>query len=143
MFFREAKIEDIPALSEIRVMVKENVLSNPLRITYEMYFDYLSESGKGWLCEVEGEVVGFSVASLRDASIWALFVKPLYEGMGIGKRLLQLATDWLFEMGALSISLSTAAGTRADGMYERLGWKRGEIRPDGEVGYRLDRQGRT
>jgi GNAT superfamily N-acetyltransferase len=108
-----------------------------------MYADYLSASGKGWLCEVDGVVAGFSVASLKDASIWALFVKPGYEGRGIGTRLLSLATRWLFEMGASSISLSTYAGTRADRLYERQGWKRGEIKPDGEVGYRLDKTART
>lgn len=143
MDFREAKIEDIPALFEVRHSVKENVLSDPRRVTREMCVAYLSESGRGWLCEIEGEVVGFSVASLEDASIWALFVKPLYEGRGIGKRLLQLATDWLFEMRATSIALSTDAHTRADKFYERQGWLRGELKPDGEVCYRLYKSGRT
>ena len=139
MIFREAKVEDIPALSGIRLSVTENVLSDPRKVTPEMFAAYLSVRGKGWLCEVGGEAVGFSVASRADASIWALFVKPEYEGMGIGTRLLKLATDWLFETGAPSISLSTDAGTRADRVYERQGWRRGEIRPDGEVGYRLDK----
>jgi ribosomal protein S18 acetylase RimI-like enzyme len=136
---REANAEDIPALSAVRLSVTENVLSDPRKVTPEMYAAYLGELGKGWLCESGGEVVGFSVASLSDSSIWALFVKPGYEGRGIGTRLLKLATDWLFEMGASSISLITAANTRADRVYERQGWKRGEIRPDGEVGYRLDK----
>lgn len=139
MIFRKADVADIPVLSEIRLSVTENVLSDPRKVTPEMYEDYLGASGKGWLCEIDGKVVGFSVASLKDASIWALFVKPGYEGRGIGTRLLNLATDWLFEMGASSISLSTGAGTRADRMYERQGWKRGEIKPDGEVGYWLNR----
>ena len=143
MIFREAGVGDIAALSEIRLSVTENVLSDPRKITPEMYTDYLSVSGKGWLCEFGGEAVGFSVASRKDASIWALFVKPEYEGQGIGTRLLKLAVDWLFEMGAASISLSTGANTRADRLYERRGWKRGEIKPDGEVMYRLDRAGRT
>lgn len=108
-----------------------------------MYADYLGVSGKGWLCEADGEVVGFSVASLNDASIWALFVKPGYEGRGIGTRLLKLATDWLFGTGASSVSLSTGANTRADRVYERLGWERGEVRADGEVSYRLDPSSRT
>lgn len=143
MVFREAKIEDIPALSEIRLSVTENILSDPRKVTPEMYATYLTALGKGWLCESGGEVVGFSIASHRDASIWALFVKPGYEGRGIGTRLLKLATDWLFELGASSVSLSTAANTRADRVYERCGWQRGEMRPNGEVGYRLDKSGRT
>lgn len=143
MIFREAKVEDIPSLFEIRLSVTENVLSDPSKVTPEICADYLTASGKGWLCEVDGEAVGFSVASLRDASIWALFVKPGYEGRGIGKRLLRLATGWLFETGAQGISLSTGANTRADRVYESLGWRRGEVRPDGEVTYRLDRSDRT
>ena len=129
---------DIRALSEIRLSVTENVLSDPGKVTYEMYVDYLSRSGKGWLCEIDGEAAGFSVASLSDTSIWALFVKPGYEGRGIGTRLLSLATGWLFDMGASRITLSTGANTRADRVYESLGWKRGEINPDGEVRYHLD-----
>ena len=143
VIFREAKVEDIPALSEIRLSVKENVLSDPRKVAPEVFADYLSVSGKGWVCEFEGEPVGFSVASLRDASIWALFVRPGYEGRGIGTRLLNLATNWLFEMGASNISLSTEAHTRADRVYESQGWKRGEIKPDGEVSYRLDKPTRT
>lgn len=142
MIFREATLKDISALSEVRLSVRENVLSDPNRITHEMYQTYLCEAGKGWLCEVDGEVVGFSVASLKDASIWALFVKPGHEGRGIGRKLLHLATEWLFDMGASSIVLSTEVGTRADVWYQRQGWTRGEIRPDAEVCYSLDKSSR-
>lgn len=141
MIFREANTEDIPALSEVRLSVRENVLSNPQRISRQMYETYLSEIGKGWLCEVDGEVVGFSVASLKDASIWALFVRPTHEGKGIGKGLLHLATTWLFEQGVMGIVLSTATGTRADSWYQKQGWKRGENESGGEVCYRLDKSG--
>ncbi len=139
MIYRQANIEDITAIFEVRLSVKENVLSNPHLITHEMCRTYLSEIGKGWLCEVNDSVVGFSVASLKDASIWALFVKPEYEGKGIGTKLLKLATQWLFEAGIATISLSTDVNTRADNFYERSGWKRGEIRSDGEVCYTLDK----
>lgn len=143
MNFREATEEDIPALFEVRHSVRENVLSDPRKVTHEMFAAYLGESGKGWLCEIDGEVVGFSVASARDASIWALFVKPSHEGRGIGGRLLRLATDWLFETGAAMLVLSTDPHTRADRFYEKQGWQRGEIKPDGEVCYRLYKSGRT
>ncbi|MGC2238703.1 MAG: GNAT family N-acetyltransferase [Pyrinomonadaceae bacterium] len=137
MIFREAYIKDIPALSVLRLSVKENALSDPTRITYEMYENYLTGCGRGWLCEIDGETAGFSVASSEDASIWALFVDERFEARGIGKRLLKLATDWLFDTGADVIHLTTAVNTRADGFYESLGWKRGEIGKTGEVFYTL------
>lgn len=140
MLFREATIEDIPALSEVRLSVSENVLSDPRKVTRETYAAYLSDAGKGWLCEVGGEVVGFSVASLSDSSVWALFVRPGYEGRGVGKRLLRLATDWLFSMGAPSVTLSTEAGTRADRFYEGQGWARGEAKQGGEVCFVLSKR---
>ena len=86
MVFREANLEDIPALSEIRLSVTENVLSDPRKVTPEIIASYLTTIGKGWVCEIDGEVVGFSVASLEDASIWALFVKPGYEGEALAQR---------------------------------------------------------
>lgn len=138
MVFREANLTDIPAITEIRMAVRENVLSDPKKVTPEICADYLCVKGKGWLCEVDGEVAGFSIASLGDASIWALFIRPEHEGRGIGTRLLKLATDWLFHMGVPTISLSTGINTRADKMYEKWGWKRGETRSDGEVAYQLD-----
>ncbi len=137
MKFREAAIEDIPALTRVRLSVKENALSDPRKVTSEMYRAYLTDAGKGWLCESEDEVVGFSVASLEDSSIWALFVDPAYEGRGIGKRLLQLATGWLFEMKANKVVLSTSPDTRADRFYKRQGWARGEIDSQGEVCFTL------
>ena len=137
MVFREASDNDIAAMSEVRVSVTENRISNPNLIPVSDWKHYLNEIGKGWLCEVDGRVVGFTIACLRDASIWALFVKPGYEGRGIGKVLLGMAVTWLREKGVSVIWLSTDPNTRADRFYQLQGWERGEFRPDGEVCYRL------
>ena len=135
--FRRAEIADIPAISEIRLAVTENVLSNPSSITPKMCEDYLDALGRGWV-GVSGQlIVGFSFAALEDQSIWALFVRPGFEGRGVGKALLGLATDWLFENGAERIILSTAVETRADGFYLAQGWTRGEMKNDLEVQFSL------
>ena len=134
--FRQATIADIPAMSEIRLSVQENILSNPARITEQMYEDYLAYSGRGWVAEVGGAVVGFSYADRKNSSIWALFVSPEYEGQGLAKRLLKLAVDWLFELGQDSVHLSTAANTRADRFYAAQGWTR-EVTNPTEVRYEL------
>lgn len=120
--FRRATSNDIPAMSAIRLAVRENVLSNPNRITAQMYEDYLALLGRGWVAEIDGQVVGFSYANKTDTSIWALFVAPEYEGRGLGKRLLDLATGWLFEQGAECVRLSTGANTRASQFYVAQGW---------------------
>ena len=41
VIFRQACLEDIPAMSKIRLAVTENALSDPSRITQQMYEDYL------------------------------------------------------------------------------------------------------
>lgn len=135
--YRQARLDDIPALSVLRLSVHENRLSSPDKVTLGMYHDYLTTLGQGWLCEEEGEILGFSVADVRDGSIWALFVRPDSEGRGIGRTLLGMACAWLFAQGHPKISLSTGIGTRADRFYAAHGWQR-ELRPgDREASYTL------
>ncbi|WP_341503216.1 GNAT family N-acetyltransferase [Gallaecimonas sp. GXIMD4217] len=138
--YRQATAADIPQMSAIRLAVTENVLSDPAKVTTLMYEDYLERLGRGWVAEEGGQVLGFSYAASADNSIWALFVLPGQEGRGMGRRLLELATNWLFERGAEAVVLSTDADTRADRFYQAQGWQRGQVHPDGEVGYRLPRR---
>ncbi|WP_307719044.1 GNAT family N-acetyltransferase [Massilia glaciei] len=119
--------------------MRENVLSDPARVTLQMYRDYLDTLGRGWVCEQDGEIVGFSYAAHGDASIWALFVLPECEGRGIARRLLALATDYLFGLGERQVVLSTAADTRADRFYAAQGWARGAMKDDREVFFTLPR----
>ena len=127
MKIRQAVVADIPAMSTIRLGVTENVLSDPSKVTEQMYRDYLELLGRGWVAEVNGEIAGFSYADKEDFSIWALFVAQPYEGRGIGKALLRPAVDWLFEQGGDSVSLTTTPDTRADRFYSAQGWTREAI----------------
>ncbi|MBV1775953.1 GNAT family N-acetyltransferase [Burkholderiaceae bacterium DAT-1] len=126
-------------MSVIRLLVKENVLRDPGKVTRGMYADYLDKLGRGWVCESDGVIIGFSYAAKADASIWALFVHPDHEGKGAGKALLKLATDWLFAEGATKVTLGTTANTRADSFYLAQGWQRGEMLNAVEVGFTLAR----
>jgi GNAT superfamily N-acetyltransferase len=121
--FRQASVHDIPAMSRIRLSVNENRLRDPTRITPQMYADFLEKDGRGWVAQVDGEIVAFSYANRIDGSIWALFVDPRFEGQGLGKQLLSLATDWLFSLGFRRVTLSTGTLTRAAQFYTRLGWR--------------------
>lgn len=132
-------MDDIPAMSSIRLAVRENILSNPARVTEQMYSDYLSILGRGWVAEADGQVVGFCYAERENSSIWALFISPDYEGRGLAKRLLNLAVDWLFELGKESVQLSTGVDTRADRFYAAQGWARGQVERDKDVSYTLNK----
>lgn len=136
--FRQATIDDIPAMSAIRLSVRENVLSNPARISGQMYRDYLDALGRGWVAEMDGVVAGFCYADKTDTSIWALFIAPEHEGRGYAKALLALAVGWLFASGAQQVRLSTGAGTRAERFYAMQGWTR-ELADDKDVFYVLAR----
>ena len=111
-------------MSRIRLSVRENVLSDPNRVTARMYEDYLALSGRGWVAEIDGEVVAFCYADKNDGSIWALFVAPDHEGQGLGKILLGMAVHWIFELGHSVVRLDTTANTRADRFYRTQGWER-------------------
>ncbi len=93
MIYREANIVDIPQIQIVRHSVKENVLTNPGLVTDEDCKIYITRRGKGWVCEDKNKIVGFAIADLQDYNIWALFVLPEYEHLGIGKKLHTLMLD--------------------------------------------------
>jgi len=140
MYFREATTKDIPDLHHIRMSVKENVLNNPLLVQEKDYVNYLTTEGKGWLCEIEGDIVGFAIVDTVKSNFWALFVDPAYEGKGIGRKLVELVLDWYFETGKRSISLSTAPNTRAEKFYRNASWKENGSTKHGELIFEMTAQ---
>lgn len=122
MIFREANITDIQQLQIVRNAVKENTLSNPNVIKDEDYNEFLLERGKGWVCEIDNQIVGFSIADLKENNIWALFVHPNHDEKGVGKQLHKLMLDWYFLQTTATVWLGTAPGTRAEIFYKKQGW---------------------
>jgi hypothetical protein len=45
---REAQQEDVPAVNHRRLKVRENIPSDPARVTAEMAEDAISVAGRGW-----------------------------------------------------------------------------------------------
>ena len=123
MLIREATIADIPQIQYVRHAVKENVLSNPALVTDADCEEYITVRGKGWVCEVEGKITGFTIADLQGHNVWALFVLPEYEGRGMGSRLHDVMLEWYFSKTSEPIWLSTDPGTRAETFYRKKGWK--------------------
>ena len=137
MNFREALLTDIPHMMAVRLAVKENALSDPALITPEDYSAYLSERGKGWVCEMDGKLVGFAIGDLVKNNVWALFVQPGFEGQGIGRELLISLLDWYYSKTSETIWLSSAPNTRAADFYRSFGWKETGQLPNGELKFEL------
>jgi GNAT superfamily N-acetyltransferase len=122
MIFREAVVSDITQMQFVRNSVKENQLSDPALVTDKDCETYITIHGKGWVCEIDNTIVGFSIADLANNNIWALFIHPEYEGRGIGKKLHQLMLDWYFAQTHKTVWLGTAPATRAEEFYKKAGW---------------------
>jgi GNAT superfamily N-acetyltransferase len=137
MHFREAITADIPQLQFIRHAVKENILSDPSLVTDHDCALYLTERGKGWVCETHGQVVGFAILDLKEHNVWALFLLPEFEGQGIGKQLHHIMLDWYFQQTHEPIWLGTDPGTRAEKFYRKQGWREVGIHAGSELKFEM------
>ncbi len=122
MIIREATIEDIRSMQEIRNSVTENALSDPSLITYEDYKEYITGLGKGWVGIIDGEVAGFAIVSVPNCNVWALFIDRAFEGSGLAQRLHDAMIDWYFRQTQKTLWLSTWPGTRAEYFYRKNKW---------------------
>lgn len=138
MIFREATVNDIPQIQAVRHSVKENVLSNPALVTNDDCKEYITNRGKGWVCEVGNHVVAFAIADLAGNNIWALFVSPEYEKKGIGKKLHNIMLNWYFSQGKENVWLSTAQETRAEQFYKMNGWRNAGMQKNNEVRFEMN-----
>lgn len=122
MKIREAKIDDIPQIQIVRNSVTENTLSNPNMVTDEDCKEFINERGKGWVCEIDQQIVGFAIVDLKENNIWALFVDPNFEKKGIGKQLHDVMMDWYFSKTKTTVWLGTEFKTRAENFYRKANW---------------------
>ena len=137
MIFREANINDIKQIQRVRHSVKENVLSNPALVTDEDCEEFLTKRGKGWVCEIENNVVGFAIADLKENNIWALFIQPEFEKKGIGKKLHAIMLNWYFTQTKKDVWLGTSPNTRAATFYRLHGWKEIGTHGKGEIKFEM------
>lgn len=123
MIISEAKTSDIKQIQVVRNSVNENMLSNPALVTDADCEEFINERGKGWVCEIDGKIVGFSIVDLKENNVWALFLNPEFEKRGMGRKLHDVMLDWYFGQTKTDIWLGTAPGTRAEGFYRKAGWR--------------------
>lgn len=142
---REMRPADLPTVTVIRTSVIENHLSvvemAERGITPEGIIAEMATTLRGWLGSVDGVPVAFSLAKSDQGTVFAMFVLPSHEGLGLGRRLMTEAENWLFEAGWPEIWLTTDVdpSIRAHGFYQRLGWATDWVAELGEVTYRKRR----
>lgn len=137
MKIRVANINDISQIQVVRNAVKENTLSNPNLVTDEDCRIFMTERGKGWVCEIDDKIVGFSIADLQDKNIWALFVHPDFDRQGAGRQLHDVMINWYFSKTKETVWLGTAPGTRAEAFYRKAGWKVVGMHGKGEIKFEM------
>ncbi|RYY69541.1 MAG: GNAT family N-acetyltransferase [Chitinophagaceae bacterium] len=137
MIIREARVGDIKQIQVVRNAVKENALSNPNLVTDADCQEFITERGKGWVCEMDNEIVGFSIVDLKDNNIWALFLNPAFEKQGIGRKLHDVMMDWYFNQTTATVWLGTAPATRAEAFYRKAGWVEIGMHGKGEVKFEM------
>jgi GNAT superfamily N-acetyltransferase len=131
MNIRIAKLEDIPQIQVVRNLVKENQLSDPNLVPDKDVEDYMFRRGKGWVSEIDGNVVGFAIADL---------VHPDFEKMGIGKKLHDEMINWYFDQTDKTVWLGTVPKTRAENFYRKAGWKEVDVHGKGEIKFEMTKE---
>ncbi len=134
---REARSEDIPQIQIVRNSVKENTSSDPNLVTDKDCEEFLFERGKGWVYEIDNQIVGFSIVDLKEHNIWALFLDPGFEKQGIGRKLHNIMLDWYFEQTEETVWLGTSPNTRAENFYRKSGWKEVGVHGKGEIKFEM------
>jgi len=124
---RAATQDDVDTLFNIRTRVVQNHLSveqmAQLGITPQVLADSIREAPCAWVAEVDGQPVAFSMVDLATGEVFAMFVLPTHENLGLGRQLMAVAETALFERHATLFLVTNGRDEiRANGFYQRLGW---------------------
>jgi GNAT superfamily N-acetyltransferase len=137
LMIRQATVTDISGIQVVRNSVKENMLSDPALVTDLDCQDFIERRGMGWVCEIDGKIVGFSIVDLVEKNVWALFVHPDHEGSGIGRKLHDVMINWYFNQTNATIWLGTSPNTRAYHFYKSAGWAENGLHGKGEIKFEM------
>jgi GNAT superfamily N-acetyltransferase len=137
MIYREAEISDIEQIQFVRHAVKENRLSDPALVPDKDVEEYMTNRGKGWVCEIDERIAGFAIVDLAENNVWALFIDPEFEARGIGKKLHRIMMDWYFGHTKEKIWLGTDPVTRAAKFYRMQGWTEVGVHGKGEIKFEM------
>ncbi|MBB3307734.1 MULTISPECIES: GNAT family N-acetyltransferase [unclassified Enterobacter] len=125
IYIRTARLSDIEGMFDVRTSVIENHLSREemrqMGITESVVGDMVEKSLCAWVATENNKIIGFSMIFPDEGCLFAAFVLPEYEGKGIGRRLVMLAEQELFQHHEIAW-LETDKNSRAAKFYMQLGW---------------------
>ena len=140
MKLRSASVSDVETLFDIRCSVTENYQSREelamLDITVESVAEMIASGDYiTFIAEKDGLPVGFTMAQISEGYLFACFVRPEFEGQGIGRALMTAGEEGLGSTGVKQAWLSTGSekGLRASGFYRHLGWIDAGYLEDGQI----------
>jgi ribosomal protein S18 acetylase RimI-like enzyme len=139
MTIRPILESDIESIFIIRDSVEENHLTREeaarLGFTPSSMKKMLQENCHGWLVKRNSIDAGFVVADKSIGKIHGLFIRPEFEGCGLGKELLIQAENWLFDQGLSEVWLTTTynAELRAYSFYKHLGYRLDGKAPNNQI----------
>lgn len=133
---RAAETADVAGIFHVRISVNENVLSMAelaeMGITKDSITQMIEDDLCAWVAVQGREIVGFSMIDAVVGSLFAVFVLPSHEGLGIGRRLVEAAEKQLFTRHTAGW-LETGRTTRAAGFYRHLGWTDEQDAGNGDI----------
>ena len=143
MRLRPAKPNDVETLFAIRSYVRQNYKSKEELENLGITIESVKEMIEGGdyitiLAEADDQAVGFSMAQISEAYVFACFVRPEFESRGTGRALMDSTEAELRSRGVERAWLSTGAeaGLRAPGFYLHLGWYKDGYLEDGQIIFR-------
>ena len=119
-------------MHRVRRSVRENRLSGSTSISERSYLPYIA-ANSAWVAVQDARVRGFAAIDVPAASVWALFVEPEAEGLGVGRALHSKLLEAAREQGLPRLFLGTQEGSRAARFYEKEGWTRTGVTAAGEL----------
>lgn len=133
--YRPALPDDAASCIALRGQTRQNAFSEEalaaLGITKETWAEGVRDgSFPGHVCHSDGSLVGMSFCDRDSGEVLVVAVLPDFEGLGIGKRLLELSLADLKSHGHARsfLGCNRDPASRSHGFYRRLGW-----RPTGHV----------
>jgi len=119
-------------MHSLRGRVRENRLSKFTTVNERTYLRYI-EARSAWVAECDAKLIGFAAIDAPANFVWALFVDPDAQGMGVGQALHNHMLTWAQGRGMRRLSLGTQDGSGAVQFYKRAGWSQVGLTQDGEA----------